>query len=509
MSKQNILIVGAGINGLVAANYLQRLGCNVTMADRAEKIGGACVSEVMSVEGISQKYALGASVLGLMQDFVFEETGLSNSLETFVPTHPKLLHFPGDNVATKLYRDPKELDIELKSKWGERGNVEEFRNDEARVIKFLQEGYRNAIPPTIQAAKIVLGNELTDLWITGNAKALFDHYLTSERLKIFMAMTISESGPVSLSEPFSAFTLPMMDSGSIFGGYYGFVKGGIWKITETLGRINQQLGVKLFLGSKVEEVDLSKGRTKIKSKAHEKSIDFDYIVFATDPLTAHKLVGNHAQIESASKKKYLGSSGKLNMMFKNPIQWKDATDLPDTDMAFRFLFSVDTLSDFENATLNVRGGDYDYDPGYMQIYCEGAAMRQMNLQEPFDRLAVFFKNFSLNKKGDALPHIEKQAREKVLQYIKNPQDCIWTRLLTPKDLQQLFHFPGGNIDHTMLTGGQTYFDRNFSSDPKNHFYRFADKENVYLCGAGTYPCGSIAGTPGYMCSQEIKKQINY
>ena len=262
MSKQNILIVGAGINGLVAANYLQRLGCNVTMADRAEKIGGACVSEVMSVEGISQKYALGASVLGLMQDFVFEETGLSNSLETFAPTHPKLLHFPGDNVATKLYRDPKELNIELKSKWGERGSIEEFRNDETRVINFLQEGYRNAIPPTIQAAKIALGNELTDLWITGNAKALFDHYLTSERLKIFMAMTISESGPVSLSEPFSAFTLPMMDSGSIFGGYYGFVKGGIWKITETLGRINQQLGVKLFLGSKVEEVDLNKGRTQ-------------------------------------------------------------------------------------------------------------------------------------------------------------------------------------------------------------------------------------------------------
>ena len=192
MGKQNILIVGAGINGLVAANYLQRFGFNITVVDRAEKVGGACVSEIMSVEGNSQKYALGASVLGLMQDFVFEETGLSNCLETFVPTHPKLLHFPGDNVATKFHRDLKELDIELKNKWNERGNVEGFHNDELRVIDFLQDGYRNAIPPTIQAAKAVLGNELTDLWITGNAKALFDHYFTSERLKIYLAMTISE-----------------------------------------------------------------------------------------------------------------------------------------------------------------------------------------------------------------------------------------------------------------------------------------------------------------------------
>ena len=107
-----------------------------------------------------------------------------------------------------------------------------------------------------------------------------------------------------------------------------------------------------------------------------------------------------------------------------------------------------------------------------------------------------------------MPHIEEEAKQKVLEYVNNPEDCIWTRLLTPRDLQSLFYFPGGNLDHTMLTGGQTYFDRNFSSDPENHFYRFGDKENVYLCGAGTYPCGSVAGTPGYMCSQQLLKVID-
>ena len=49
-------------------------------------------------------------------------------------------------------------------------------------------------------------------------------------------MTVTESGPVSLDGPYSAFTLPLMDSGSIFGGHYGFVKGGIWRITEELAR---------------------------------------------------------------------------------------------------------------------------------------------------------------------------------------------------------------------------------------------------------------------------------
>jgi phytoene dehydrogenase-like protein len=78
--------------------------------------------------------------------------------------------------------------------------------------------------------------------------------------------------------------------------------------------------------------------------------------------------------------------------------------------------------------------------------------------------------------------------------------------LTPIDLQRLFLFPGGNIDHTMLVGGQTYFERQFSANPERHFYQFGRWPNLAYCGAGAYPCGSIAGTPGYMCAQQIARE---
>ena len=151
---------------------------------------------------------------------------------------------------------------------------------------------------------------------------------------------------------------------------------------------------------------------------------------------------------------------------------------------------------------------FDYVPGYMQIYCEGAAMRQLHHSESFDRLAVFFKNLSLSESGANLPEVESQVTEKILEQIHNPQDCAWTRLLTPRDLQHRFHFPGGNLDHTMLTGGQTFFQRTYADDPAGNFYRFANLENVYLCGAGTYPCGSVAGTPGYMCGQQMLRHAD-
>ena len=478
------------------------------MVERAERVGGACVSEVANVDGVTQRYALGASVLGLMQDFVFEETGLAGRVQAFVPEHAKFVYFPGDSEPAWIYRDPTELDRELANKWGEKGDVAAFRSDEAKVVSFLQEGYASATPPTIVDAKNIIGEYLTALWISGTAKALVDHYFTSERSKMFMAMTVTESGPVSLSDPYSAFTLPLMDSGSIFGGYYGFVKGGIWQITEELGRINAELGVKTHLSSKLIEVDTAKGGVLYEHAGSEQKLAYDYLIMGTDPMTATRLVGNPEQIENTAGQRFRGSSGKLNLMFRQPIRWKYNSDASDSDAAFRFIFSVSSLDEYEDATLKILDTDVDYAPGYMQIYCEGAAMRQLKHSEPFDRLAVFFKNLSLSERGVDLSDVENQVREEILQQIENPQDCVWTRLLTPRDLQQLFHLPGGNLDHTMLTGGQTFFDRTYADDPATNFYRFGSLDNVYLCGSGTYPCGSVAGTAGYMCSQQLLRHVN-
>ena len=59
----------------------------------------------------------------------------------------------------------------------------------------------------------------------------------------------------------------------------------------------------------------------------------------------------------------------------------------------------------------------------------------------------------------------------------------------------------------MLVGGQTFFERQFAADPASHFYRFGRWPNLTYCGAGAYPCGSIAGTPGYMCAQQLIREL--
>jgi len=505
MSKR-IVIVGAGINGLVAANYLQRQGFQVSLIEAKDRVGGACTSETIELERQQHQYASGASVLGLMQRYIFDETGLSSRLKTFVPHSPKLVFFPNEEGPTQIHRDPKDLDLELRKKWGEEGNTQAFRDDESKVIKFLQEGYKEAKTPSLSNAQATLGSTLTDLWITGDAKNLLDHYFSSEKAKVYMAMTVAESGPVSVYDNYSALTIPIMDSGSIFGGYYGFVYQGIWEVTEQLQSINMNIGVSLYTSSRVCEVNNNQKTIIFEDSSGQHNLTYDKLIFATDPLTASRLMNHPDQIEAVNNKKLLGSSGKLNLLFKQPIRWKDNVDHPHSDSAFRFIFSVDNIEDFNRATLSVCEAENDYEPGFMQIYCEGAACRTMNQNITYDRIAIFFKNLSLRKQGVDLKNVSNEIKTLIFEKIQNPEDCVWDQLSTPKDLQEKFFFPGGNIDHMALSDGQMYFDRTFSSDPKNNFYGFFDYEDIYYCGSGSYPCGSVAGTAGYICSQQIIKQ---
>ena len=502
-----IVVVGAGINGLVAAHYLRKSGCEVTLLERSDRVGGACISDVANVQGESQRYAVGASVLGLMPDFIWRETGLAERLETFVPNHAKRVYFPGPDANVWIHREPEALEREFRERWGETGDVAGFRPDEAKVVAFLQEGYRNAVAPTLASARERLGRKLAKLWITGSAWDLLDHYFTADRTKIYMAMTVTESGPVSLKDPYSAFTLPLMDSGSVFDGYYGFVKDGIWRVTEELARINQEQGVDIQLSARVEQVDPAIGKLRYSQAGTPVQLSFEHLVLATDPLTAARVIGDRAFTARVEAKRFLGSSGKLTLLFQRPVEWKEGTTGPDGAAAFRFIFAVDSLTAFERATLRPAADGVDYEPGYIQIYPEGAAMRQLGLVEPFDRLTLFFKNLALDREGAVLPEVVEAVKAQLFPYLANPEDCVWSRLLTPRDLQQLFLFPGGNLDHTMLVGGQQFSDRQFAADPAQGFYRFGAWPNVSYCGAGAYPCGSITGTPGYMCAEQLRRRL--
>lgn len=496
--KKNAVVVGAGINGLVASNYLQKNNFDVTLIEKNNYIGGACIKDTIEYNKEKIFYPKGATVLGMMQKFIFDQTGLKKNIELFYPKSPKLVYFPNDTEPTKIYQNVEDLKRELKEKWNEYGDVEAFRNDENKVINYLQKIYEKGESPCLEKAKDFLGKRITDLWIIGSAYNLLNNYFTSEKTKLYMGMTVTESGPASIFEDGTAFTIPLMDSGSIFHGYWGFVKGGIWEITKQLDLINNELGVKTLLSTNINKID-----TFNKKIYHDNGeIDYDILIFGTDPLTPSKLLDDKNGLKKLESKDLIGSSGKVTAFFKNPVRWKNASD-KDCESSFRFIFSNTNLDEFEKSSQETKKNNVDYSEGYIQIYPEGAAQRKMGNNEKLDKLILFTKNFSFDKNSNDLSHARDKIISLLSKHIDNIEDLCETKFLTPKDLNEQFYFPKGNIDHMTLTHNQNFNKRTFSNNPQENFYQYLHYQDIYYCGAGSFPCGSVAGTPGYICSKQI------
>ena len=508
MSGKKVVIIGSGINGLVAANYLSKKGFSVSVIEKNNHTGGACTYKTKIIKNQTIDYAYGATVLGMMPNFIFNETGLSKNVKIFAPKHPKLVYFPDSKESTRIYQDYKKLDKEIKNKWGEKGNLESFRMDEDKVVDFIREGCRKGETPTLEKARNSLGQALTDLWIKGSAKNLLDHYFSSDKTKIYMGMTAIESGSSSIKNNGTAFTIPLMDSGSVFNGYWGYVKGGIWQISHEITKINKKIGVHFHMSSNISSIDSNKMKISFKKENKNHEIDYDYLIFATDPITPSKILKNKDLQSKIEDNDFLGTSGKITAFFKNPVIWKESSPYKNSDSAFRFIFSNQTLSDFEKSSQSVIRNSNNYSPGYIQVYAEGAAQRVLNNKEPFDKLIFFIKNIKYGKTGDQLNHVKEKVKEIMFKYIKNTEDCVSTEFLSPRDLNQIFYFPKGNIDHMALNENQNYNDRHFSKNIKKSFYLYGDYENIFYCGAGAYPCGSVAGTTGYMCAKQLKRLID-
>lgn len=497
---RRVTVIGAGINGLVAANYLARDGYNVTLLERNPVVGGACAKREIVIKGKKYFYPGGASVFGFMQDFVYKETGLAKRLKIHRAKVPYAMLYDHKPEAGMIWGDSWTLLTDAKKKWSERGDIKGFMRDINKVVRFLRKGYRTGTVPTVQSAEKALGKEMTKLWITGTGRDLVDHYFTSEGMKLLNLIPVNESGPVSIDAPFSAFNVPLMNSGSVFKGEWGFVKDGIWNVVKELDALNRKAGVRTLTSATVTGVDDKKGIVTYKKDGKQKTVASDIIVFATEPLHAAALLKDQPLLRSISKKKLLGTAGKLIMFFKKPVRWKDKG--PD-DAMFRFVFYSDTVADFQKAALKVTDGKTDFEPGYLEVYPEGAAHRQMGIRKNDDMLAIYFKHLALGKTGKELTKVRAFVEKTILKKIDNPKDFLKSVLITPSDLQRDFAFAQGNIDHVEIENGQTYFSRTYSTDPKKSFFQFGAHPHVYYCGAGTYPCGSIAGTPGYMCAKEV------
>src|SRR5437868_8725454 len=103
----DVVVEGAGHNGLVAATLLARAGLRVTVLEEKSSVGGACRTEYPFKKAPKLGTSTGAYLLGLMQPELMERTGVKIPVKRrdphyFLPTTDgRYLLFGSDQASMK------------------------------------------------------------------------------------------------------------------------------------------------------------------------------------------------------------------------------------------------------------------------------------------------------------------------------------------------------------------------------------------------------------------------
>src|SRR6267143_4291144 len=102
VTTRDAVVIGAGHNGLVAANYLAKAGLDVILVERSDRVGGACVTDEIAP---GFKVSAAAYVTGLFRPSIIEDLELATFGLRQVAFDPQAFcPFP-DGRSLRLWRD--------------------------------------------------------------------------------------------------------------------------------------------------------------------------------------------------------------------------------------------------------------------------------------------------------------------------------------------------------------------------------------------------------------------
>lgn len=295
VASYDAVVIGAGHNGLVAANYLARKRMKVVVLEKRHVPGGACVTEEVwpgfKISCLAYAYSLFRSEI--VQDLDLKRHGLdivSPEVDVFVPF--------GDGTYLSLCEDAAKTEKEIakfsvKDVKGYR-EYSEFWKGVGLLLGSIGTG---PPPPLKDIATLLEDPESTDLMkkvIFYSVRELLDEFFEDDHVKAaFMARGLIGTF-ASPSTPGTAYVLGHHVIGEAAGGQgvWGYVRGGMGGLANALVNALKEAGGELLFGTPVSRVTIKDSAVTGVTLADGKSIQSKVVLANADPKqTMLKLVG--------------------------------------------------------------------------------------------------------------------------------------------------------------------------------------------------------------------------
>jgi phytoene dehydrogenase-like protein len=529
--QYDVIVVGAGHNGLTAAAYLARAGRRVLVLERRDVVGGCAVTEEVDPElAPGCRVSTASYIASMLRPTIIRDLKLADYGLKMVACEPGVQAAFEDGDVVAWWSDPGRLRAELERVApGDAAAFLAAETELKRLAAYLQPFFLEP-PPDFGAAGLAKLSELWRLYrrfrgisaaevgaltrfLTGSLGEYLDGHFESDKLK---RLVLSNSLYGKHGGPYQAGTAMGLLFHLLSGGdagqqaWQGHVIGGMGAITKALRGACEDLGVTIETGTPVRRIDVVSGRAAGVTLASGRSIDARLVVSNADPKRTFLSLVDPAVLDAEFRRDVAnirmdGPAGKVNFVLSEEPR---VSGMPaDRKPAERSLFTlIPTLAETEDNYNAARRGEL---PQRLWVDCVLASNVDDTLA-PTGRhmLTCFVQYLPYRLRAGSWDEEREDLGDAVTEliglYAPNvPGSVIARRVFTPADLETTFGITEGNIFHGDISLPQMFFMR-----PLPGWARYRTPvEGLYLCGAGTHPGGGVTGAPGYNAAHAILRSV--
>lgn len=500
---RDVVVVGSGHNGLVAACYLARAGLDVEVVERDHVVGGA-VSTVERWPGVRVDRGSSLHVM-IRHTGIVEDLGLAACGLDYIDVDPWAVSFHGsDALRFAVSIDETCASIEAVCGAPVADAYARFARDwSPRVDALLASFHR---PPSVSGLARAFwplgraagrsGGELARDFLLP-ADALLDATFTDERLKSALAWWAAQAGP----PPHEPGTAPMVATALLMHRRApGRPRGGSGMLTAALARRLADLGGTVRTGDGVTALRRQADGWSVSTESGER-IGARRVMSACHIATLFGLLGE------AGLRDRLRIGTGMGMVLRALTDRLPpyGVEVPGAHHGMQLLAPDRQL--LRSAYGDYLRGDAPADPPLLVLT---PTATEPSLAPTGRHVVTIWTQWHPRQLRDGSSWDDVRARETdrliatMDRYAPGfGSSVVDTLLQTPADLETELGLHAGNVMHLEMS-----LDTMFALRPLPGWSSYrAPLPGLYLCGASTHPGGGVSGASGRSAAQALIRDL--
>ena len=507
MAEYDVVVIGAGHNGLTCAAYLARAGLRVVVLERTNLIGGACITEELW-PGFRMSTA--AYSLSLLQPHIVEDLGLQIDVRARDPVYFSPFENGGGLVIPRDARRAHEAIADVSTADADAyGRFHDLFAAAAAVLRpFLTyPATRKQIRRAFRRSDI---EGLFDMTVEGSIADACESYFESDAMRGLIAsqgITGTAAGPRT---PGTAYVFLHHASGTALGepGTWGFVRGGMGSVTQALADALVAAGGEIRLEAEVASIRIDSAR-RVSGVALTSGEEIDAVTVCSgaDPKATVKMVPYTALprefVEDVDILPSTGTVVKVNCALGGLPRFTGMSGSDAPGPEHLGMITIAPSIDYIEKACRAAADGLIPDEFFCEAWIQTASEEGL-APEGKHTLSIFAQYAPYDPAEGSWEDLREAAGDRVIatleRYAPGLTDLIEHRLvLGPRDLEARFGLTGGSIFH-----GELLPDWIFDRRPSRPWHRHRlPLPGLYLCGSGAHPGGGVSGGPGRNAARAV------